>query len=313
MAAVTEHQEIPAPLLTGLPSLGLDARSIAADFRRHFNHTLGCDIHSKYAFHLYEALAMSLRDRLMVMWKNTHYSYREHDCRRAYYLSLEFLMGRTLGNALLNLGIQQVVREALQELGLRLEDMVDHRAGRGPRQRRPRASRRLLSRQLRHAATAGHGLRHPLRVRHVPPDASRTATRSRNPITGCATATRGSSSGPEFTQRIQFGGRTELLTDEHGKTRAAGWTPTTCWRSPTTPPSPATATTPSTPCACGRRRRPTSSIWGVQRRHYPESVAEKNAAENITHGALPERRDRDAARSCACASSISWSPPRCRT
>ncbi len=118
MAAVTEREEIPAPLQRNLLALGLDAHSIATDFCRHFNHTLGCDIHSKYAFHLYQALAMSLRDRLMVMWKNTHYSYRENDCRRTYYLSMEFLMGRTLGNALLNLGLQQAVRDALKELDL---------------------------------------------------------------------------------------------------------------------------------------------------------------------------------------------------
>jgi starch phosphorylase len=41
----------------------------------------------------------------MERWKRTRYAYEEQDAKHAYYLSLEFLMGRTLNNALLNLGL----------------------------------------------------------------------------------------------------------------------------------------------------------------------------------------------------------------
>lgn len=79
------------------------------------------------------ALALAVRDRLMERWKNTQEAYRRADCRKAYYLSLEFLMGRTLSNAMLNLGITDAATRALNGLGLRLEEILDseHDAGLG--------------------------------------------------------------------------------------------------------------------------------------------------------------------------------------
>ncbi len=124
---------LPTPLLIDTPKLGMDAASITADIRRHFNHTLGCDKHSVSAHHVYEALVIALRDRLMERWKSTHYSYQAKECRRTQYLSLEFLMGCSLGNTLLNLGIQEEVDKAVSTLGLKLEDVmsVERDAGLG--------------------------------------------------------------------------------------------------------------------------------------------------------------------------------------
>lgn len=124
---------LPEPLLIDERELGMDAPSIVADIRRHFNHTLGCDKHSISAHHMYEALVIALRDRLMERWKSTHYSYQNEACKRTQYLSLEFLMGSSLGNTLLNLGIQEEVEEAVSALGLQLEEVmkVERDAGLG--------------------------------------------------------------------------------------------------------------------------------------------------------------------------------------
>jgi starch phosphorylase len=89
------ERSTPASWLTELPPLGMDAKSIAADFRHYFSHTLGRDRHTKYAYYMYEALVLTLRDRLWERWKNTRYAYEEGSgVRRTYYLSMEFLMGR---------------------------------------------------------------------------------------------------------------------------------------------------------------------------------------------------------------------------
>jgi len=117
---------LPHNLLVDERELGMDAKSLANDIRRHFNHTLGCDKHSRSTYHVYEALVMALRDRLMEGWKSTHYSYQEQQCKRTLYLSMEFLMGRSLGNNLLNLGITDVVEEALNNLGLDYQELVEH-------------------------------------------------------------------------------------------------------------------------------------------------------------------------------------------
>ena len=119
------HVPLPQSLLITEQELGMDASGIAADIRRHFNHTLGCDKHSVSAHHVYKALVIALRDRLMERWKSTHYSYQACECKRTQYLSLEFLMGRSLGNTLLNLGIHQEVEEAVNALGLKLADVME--------------------------------------------------------------------------------------------------------------------------------------------------------------------------------------------
>ena len=121
----------PNPLLSELPSLGTKPKGLALDIRFHFSYTLGRDKYCKSAHYSYTALALTVRDRLMERWKNTQYAYGEADCRQAYYLSLEFLMGRMLGNAMLNLGLDDPLNEALHDLGLELEEMVDSEADAG--------------------------------------------------------------------------------------------------------------------------------------------------------------------------------------
>lgn len=79
-----------------------------------------CD--SQAAFH---AVAMTVRDQLIERWKSTQEFFFEHDCKRVAYLSMEFLMGRSLQNAASNLGINDSLKEALRNLGFALEDLVD--------------------------------------------------------------------------------------------------------------------------------------------------------------------------------------------
>ena len=115
----------PTAALTEKSPLGMDAGQLADDISRHFNNTLGRDKHCKSAHYSYTALALAVRDRLMERWKSTAYAYEEGDTKRAFYLSLEFLMGRTLGNAMLNLGLENPLHKALHDLGLDLEELLE--------------------------------------------------------------------------------------------------------------------------------------------------------------------------------------------
>ncbi|KAI0060095.1 glycosyltransferase family 35 protein [Artomyces pyxidatus] len=72
----------------------------------------------------YQAAALSVRDNLIVNWNSTQLHYTRKAPKRAYYLSLEFLMGRTLSNALLNLGLQPTYSTSLSNLGFALEDVL---------------------------------------------------------------------------------------------------------------------------------------------------------------------------------------------
>ncbi|KAF7290501.1 Alpha-1,4 glucan phosphorylase [Mycena kentingensis (nom. inval.)] len=73
----------------------------------------------------YQAAALSVRDNLLVNWNETSLQYTRKAPKRAYYLSLEFLMGKTLDNALLNLNVKSEYMQSVQKLGFNMEDLLE--------------------------------------------------------------------------------------------------------------------------------------------------------------------------------------------
>ncbi len=73
----------------------------------------------------YATSAYAVRDSVVDRWVKTSTNYYDKDVKRIYYLSLEFLMGRMLSNAALNLGINDELKSGLDELGKNLENVVD--------------------------------------------------------------------------------------------------------------------------------------------------------------------------------------------
>lgn len=69
---------------------------------------------------LYQAVAFAVRDILTDDWINTQRAYHQKSPKTLYYLSMEFLIGRALGNNLVNMGILDEVNEALHELNLKV-------------------------------------------------------------------------------------------------------------------------------------------------------------------------------------------------
>ncbi|KKK20973.1 glycogen phosphorylase [Aspergillus rambellii] len=72
----------------------------------------------------YSGTALAFRDRLIIEWNKTQQRQTFADQKRVYYLSLEFLMGRALDNAMLNVGMKDVAKEGLNDLGFRIEDVI---------------------------------------------------------------------------------------------------------------------------------------------------------------------------------------------
>ncbi|KAG6416612.1 hypothetical protein SASPL_124045 [Salvia splendens] len=68
-----------------------------------------------------QALSHSVRDSLIERWHDTHQHFKKQDPKRLYFLSLEFLMGRSLSNSVINLGIRDEYAEALSQLGFEYE------------------------------------------------------------------------------------------------------------------------------------------------------------------------------------------------
>ena len=74
----------------------------------------------------YMALAYAVRDRLLQRWIKTMQTYLDRKSRTVCYLSAEFLMGPQLGNNLVNLGIYEDARAAMEEAGLDLAELLEH-------------------------------------------------------------------------------------------------------------------------------------------------------------------------------------------
>ncbi len=108
-----------------VPAAGTDAESIKQALVNRLVYNVGKDHHTATTRDWLHSLAYVVRDRLTERWMETMRSYYRADAKRVYYLSLEFLIGRSLTNALLNLGIYEPCRQALQELGIDMEHVCE--------------------------------------------------------------------------------------------------------------------------------------------------------------------------------------------
>ena len=208
----------PAPNITELPPLEMTKDAIEEDFRRHFTHTLGRDRHSNSAHYVYNALAITLRDRLMERWKKTKYAYLERNCKHTYYLSLEFLMGRALGNAMLNLGTIGETERAMLDLGIVLEELTEKEkdAGLGNGGLGRLAACFLDSCATLQLPVMGYGIRYEygmFRQRII------NGRQVEEPDHWLRDGSPWEIERPEHTMRIRYGGRTESYRNGNGETR----------------------------------------------------------------------------------------------
>jgi starch phosphorylase len=104
---------------------GMDAAAIKRSLARALEYRIGKDIYTATKRDWFYVVAYVVRDHLIERWMETMRSYYREDAKRVYYLSMEFLIGRTLVNSLLNIGLLDAVERALRELGLDLEEIME--------------------------------------------------------------------------------------------------------------------------------------------------------------------------------------------
>jgi starch phosphorylase len=282
MTATKTRKKIYSPGLTNAPPLAMDVAGIARGFRHYFAHSLGRDKYCRSPHYHYLALALTVRDRLMERWKNTRYAYEESDCKRGYYLSLEFLMGRTLGNASLSLGITGKISDALHSVGLELEDLVDaeHDAGLGNGGLGRLAACFLDSCATLQLPVTGYGIRYEYgmfrqRIEHgrqvEEPD---HWLRGSNPWEVVR---------PEYSQKVHYGGKSEFYHDNAGISRVRWIDTLDVLAVPYDIPIPGYLNgTINTLRLWKASATDEFDLGEFNAGSYPESVATKNAAENIT-------------------------------
>ncbi|KAJ7588532.1 glycogen phosphorylase [Mycena floridula] len=102
-----------------------DVPKITKSIVNHVQTSLARQAYNLDDLGAYQAAALSVRDNLLVKWNETQLHYTRTAPKRAYYLSLEFLMGRTLDNALLNLGLKDEYKDGVKKLGFNMEDILE--------------------------------------------------------------------------------------------------------------------------------------------------------------------------------------------
>lgn len=106
-------------------SNAIDKEDFESHFIDHVEFSLARNMYNCDDLAAYQAASQSIRDALLLDWSNTQQNQTIHDGKRVYYLSLEFLMGRAMDNALINLKSREVVDDALKHLGFKLEDVLN--------------------------------------------------------------------------------------------------------------------------------------------------------------------------------------------
>ena len=104
----------------------IESYSLTNQFAEHLEFILVKDKITATPADIYYSLSMSIRDRLVRKWLRTQRMYVEKDVKRVYYLSLEYLMGRLLGNALINMDFYGECYNILEEAGYSLENIRDY-------------------------------------------------------------------------------------------------------------------------------------------------------------------------------------------
>ncbi len=200
--------------ITEIQPLPTDSCSMAQGFNRYLRNHLG-HFMGLVPFYLYEAMALTVRDRIMYQWHKTWQRNNQPQVRKAYYISLEFLIGRALGNHLLNLDIEEETREALLNYAVQLEDVIEEEpdAGLGNGGLGRLAACFMDSCATLDLPVVGYGIRYEYGMFH---QLIEKGYQVEEPDHWLRDGNPWEVARPEFEQTIRFGGRTQHYHDKKG-------------------------------------------------------------------------------------------------
>ncbi|KGE02620.1 glycogen/starch/alpha-glucan phosphorylase [Pseudohaliea rubra] len=194
-----------------------EGQALADAVARHYHLTLGKDRAGGDHHYLYEALALALRDRLVGRWRRTR-GQADDSRRRVAYLSLEFLIGRSLHNALLSLDLEAEAREAVAAFACDLEtvEAEERDAGLGNGGLGRLAACFLDSCATLALPVTGYGIRYEYGMFQ---QQLRDGYQVENPDRWLRDGNPWEFEVPERIRRVHFGGRAEGYRDDHGRWR----------------------------------------------------------------------------------------------
>jgi len=100
-------------------------------YAQHLTHSLAVREEKATDYDRYKAMALSIRDLMVDKWLATKEVHEKKNPKFVYYISLEYLIGRTMGNALINLDVYNAAKDAAKDLGFDLEDVREQEVDAG--------------------------------------------------------------------------------------------------------------------------------------------------------------------------------------
>jgi len=195
---------------------GMKKKDIELSFCHNRQYTLSKDQYTATANDNFLALAIAIRDRIVERWINTQQRYHKQNLKRVYYLSLEFLIGRLMGNYIYNLGLEKEVEDLFKDMGFDLEEIRDHEldAGLGNGGLGRLAACFLDSMATLGIPAHGYGILYDYGIFH---QKIRNGFQVELPDEWMSLGSPWQFAREEYKVRIRFGGRVNSYQDKNGK------------------------------------------------------------------------------------------------
>ena len=193
-------------------------KALKMSFYENLEYDLSKDEYSRTMNDNFWATAISIRDRVVERWIQTQQMYHKENKKRVYYLSMEFLIGRLLGNYAYNLGAEGALTECMQELGLNLEEIRDQEedAGLGNGGLGRLAACFLDSMATLGIPAHGYGIRFDYGIFH---QAIKNGYQIEQPDEWSRWGSPWEFARPEYAVKVKFYGKSKCFTDDQGRLR----------------------------------------------------------------------------------------------
>ncbi|MGL5804197.1 MAG: glycogen/starch/alpha-glucan phosphorylase [Xenococcaceae cyanobacterium] len=220
---VDNKQPLDCPTVTQDDRTGMSVETLERAFLDNLFYLQGKDKSTATLHDYYMALAYTIRDRLLHRFIKTKNTYEKNNTKVVCYLSAEFLMGRYLGNNLINLGIYREVKEALQKLDINLAELIEQEPdpGLGNGGLGRLAACFLDSLASLEIPAIGYGIRYEFGIFH---QTLRDGWQAEIPDNWLRFGNPWEIARPDETVEIKLGGYTERYHDNKGKYRST-WVP----------------------------------------------------------------------------------------
>ena len=126
----SDAAKVPSPAVSSDEAAKL-VKELRHAFEHHLRRTLAKDRYTATTRDRYYAFALAVRDRLIERWIPTQQAHHNRHVKRVYYLSLEFLIGRSLEHNVMNLRLEEACRQAVLDVGLNWDDLLDQEVDAG--------------------------------------------------------------------------------------------------------------------------------------------------------------------------------------